>query len=123
MATRKILVVDDEDLLRWSVAEKLGEGGYEVVTAGDGATARSLIASGADLAVFDLRLPDADGMDLAREFHATRPEAPFIIMTAYETPETRKEAELLGAKGYLAKPFDFDELLIVVNKAIEESRS
>ena len=119
MAAR-ILVVDDERLIRWSLHERLAAEGYEVVEAADGAAARNLAAKEAfDLALLDLRLPDADGLALAKEFHESHPDLPVIIITALSTVESAVEAMKCGAVDYVTKPFNMDALTIAVHKAIE----
>ena len=119
----RILIVDDEKLLRWSLKERLLKEGFEVLEAGSGQAARPLIeAGGFDLAVLDYRLPDATGMDLLKEITAAIPEAPVVMMTAYSTVETAVEAMKIGAFDYINKPFNQDELVLTVRKALEMSR-
>lgn len=119
MATR-VLVVDDEKLIRWSLRERLTEEGHEVVEAADGGTARKLVESHAfDLVLLDLRLPDTDGITLLREMHRIRADLPVIIITAYSTVGNAVEAMKLGAVDYISKPFNMDELAITVKRAIE----
>ena len=115
----RILVVDDEKLIRWSLRERLTADGYTVAEAADGETARGL-AEGEmfDLALLDLRLPDTDGLTLFGELHALQPDMPVIIITAFSSVEGAVEAIKRGAADYVTKPFDMDELAICVDRAI-----
>lgn len=118
----RILVVDDEKLIRWSLRERLSAEGYEVIEAADGAAARKLIDDEApDLALFDLRLPDTDGMTLLRQARERAPELPIIIITAFSSVDSAIEAMKSGAADYLTKPFNMDELVLVVRRVLETS--
>ena len=94
-----MLVVDDEPLVRWAIAETLGAAGYEIHEAGDadGACARARSARRADVVLLDLRLPDCDDLEPARDRLRLAPEATVILMTAFGTPEIRERALRLGA--------------------------
>src|SRR6266545_2516829 len=85
----EILVVDDERLVRWAIAETLGEKGYHVSEAADAESARRAIltAPAPDLVLLDLRLPDSDDLELASLIQAHAPKTPIVLMTAYGTPE------------------------------------
>lgn len=109
----RALVVDDEALIRWSVAETLTTLGMEVEQAGDAASARHVIARATapfDVVVLDLRLPDMDDLTLLRQVRESLPGAFVLLMTAFGTPEIIDEAEALGARGVLNKPFELEEL-------------
>jgi DNA-binding NtrC family response regulator len=122
MAKGKILVVDDEDLVRWSIREKLQKGGYTVVEAPTGAAGlEAAQGSGFDLAILDMKLPDTDGLSLMKELVRTHPDLQVVIMTAFSTVETAVEAMKLGASDYLPKPFNLDALTLVVGRALETS--
>ncbi len=111
-ATR-VLVVDDEQLVRWSIAETLRSRGFEVVEANDGRTALDLIdkTDRPPAAVFlDLKLPDYDDLTLLAAVRRHLPRVPVILMTAFGTPEIVLDARRLGAFTVLEKPFDLDEL-------------
>ena len=115
----RILVVDDEKLIRWSLRERLTAEGYDVAEAADGAAARELVATDSfALALLDLRLPDTDGITLFKDIRAVQPDVPVIIITAYSTVETAVEALKCGAADYITKPFDMDELALAVEKAL-----
>ena len=95
---KRILIVDDESLVRWSLRERMTKEGYEVLEAPDGQGARQLFSrEHIDLALFDLRLPDADGLTLMRQLHEAQPGVPIIIITAFSSVSTAVEAIKLGA--------------------------
>ena len=119
----RILVVEDEKLIRASLAERLGAEGYDVSEAGDAVTFRRILdQTELGLVLLDVRLPDADGTELLKELTATRPEVPVILMTAYSSVEKAVAAMKLGAWDYLNKPFDLDEMALEVRKALEMTR-
>lgn len=122
METR-ILVVDDERLIRWSLCERLGQEGYVCLEAENGAAARAQAADGeVDLALLDLRLPDTDGLTLLREMRATLPHLPVIMITAHSSVDSAVEAMKNGARDYIAKPFNMDELVIMVRHVLEAQK-
>ena len=95
--TATILVVDDEDLIRWSLSERLRTEGCTVVEAEDGRRALERVDEHVDLAVLDYRLPDTDGLTLLRRLKARYPRLLAMFLTAYATPETAMEAVDAGA--------------------------
>jgi len=108
----RILVVDDEPLVRWSIAETLRAGGYDVAEAGDADSAlRALIEDAPpDAVLLDLRLPDCSDLHLLETIKLIRPGMPVVLMTAFGTPELVAEARRLGAYAVLDKPFDVTAL-------------
>lgn len=118
----RVLVVDDELLLRWSIAETLKEHGHTVLEADSGAAAvRELQTSSrpVDAVVLDYRLPDTDDLALLAEIRRIAPETPVILMTAFGTPELVAGALDFGAYEVMDKPFDMNELEAVVTRACE----
>lgn len=116
----KVLVVDDEELIRWSLRERLESEGYEVV---DAASATSALerAPATDLAVVDRRLPDGDGLALAAALHRIRPGRPVILMTSFDTAELEAVAPGLGIDAVVQKPFDLDTILELIESGLGRS--
>jgi DNA-binding NtrC family response regulator len=126
MSTGSILLVDDEAKIINALASALRAEGHEVVTASNGRDAQRLLGQRVfDLLVIDNLMPDTTGLDVIRELTSATPEAErpqVLMMTAHATVESAIEAMKLGALDYLQKPFDVDELLVVVNRALEHQR-
>ncbi len=120
MPKKRILVVDDEPSMRELLAIMLKKEGFDVVTAEGRAMAAAVLGQGpVDLVVTDVRLPDGDGIEILRHVKSASPETVVIVMTAFGTAETAVAALKLGAHDYILKPFDVDELKIVVRNALE----
>ena len=104
----RVLLVDDEPLIRWAVAETLTQAGHSVLEAGDGASAMRAMQDGApiDVVLLDLRLPDSNDLALLSRIRRQSPSTAVVMMTARGTRETTAEALALGAYDVLAKPFD-----------------
>lgn len=118
----RILVVDDDDTLRETLADALMRD-YQVDQAADAASALRLAAAGRyDLALLDLRLPDADGLEVLRRLHDLDDRLLVVLMTAYPEVRTAISALKAGAYDYLNKPFDLDELAGLVARALETRR-
>jgi DNA-binding NtrC family response regulator len=116
----RILIVDDESNARSALAELLKDEGYSVETAADGFKALGKFDDFAPaLVVSDLRMPGMDGLELLRAVRSRDPECQVIVMTAHGAVETAVAAMREGAADYLAKPLNFDELLVVVERAFE----
>jgi DNA-binding NtrC family response regulator len=124
--TGTILLVDDEAKIRNALAQALREDGHEVVAVGSPREAQRLLGRGSfDVLLLDNLMPELTGLDLIRELVATTPveERPqILLMTAHATVESAIEAMKLGALDYLQKPFEIDELLVVVNRALDHQR-
>lgn len=119
----KILVVDDKEMMRDSVATTLTRKGHVVTTAGGGKPALEKITRRRFEAVItDLQMPEMDGLDLLAEIRKIDEQLPVIFMTAYGTVETAVAAMKQGAYDYITKPFSGDELLVAVERAIEHRR-
>ena len=122
MATATLLVVDDEELVRWSLRERFRREGYTVVEAPTAASALEQVTGGIDLVLLDYRLPDGDGLTVLRRIKEVAPDTPVILMTAFSTVENAVEAMKHGAYHYLNKPFNLDDVAMTVEKALETSR-
>jgi DNA-binding NtrC family response regulator len=122
MGNASVLVVDDEDLVRWSLGERLAKDGCDILAAGSLAEARSRAEEGIDLALLDLRLPDGDGFDLLAELRRDDPDLPVVLMTGFSSVKGAVSAMKEGAFHYVAKPFDLDEVALVVRQALETTR-
>jgi DNA-binding NtrC family response regulator len=116
----RVLVVDDEPLIRWSVAETLGARGYEVVETGDASGARSAVAKDSndfDVVLLDFRLPDSDDLSLLASIRRDSPHAQVILMTAFSRPEVVRGALDLGAYRVVNKPFEMQDIAALVAEA------
>ncbi len=114
-----VLVVDDEELIRWSLAQTLDAAGYEVLEAG---TARETLerlhqASDISVVLLDVKLPDSSDLGLLRTLRQQAPRCRIILMTAHGTAETLEEALRAGAFRALGKPFDMGNMVGLVNAA------
>src|SRR6476646_5089735 len=119
----KILVVDDQRNMRTTLAMMLRGVGYEVDEAADGAQGRESGAAGAfDVVITDLRMGEYDGIDVLRAVKEAQPMTEVIVMTAYGTIESAVEAMRVGAFDYIQKPFTEQELIVKVQKALENRR-
>lgn len=119
----KILVVDDDRNLVELVKSKLRSARYDVVSALDEEQAREANKDDTiDLAIVDLKLANLSGLSLMEEIHALRPDMPVIILTGFGSIENAVEAMKKGAYSYLTKPFDGQELLLQIGRALENRR-
>ncbi len=120
MALDRILIVDDEDLIRWSLQQKLTNWGYRALEAPDGNTAIELAETESpDLILLDIQLPDKNGLEVLRAVRETNPRVVVIIMTAYGVLEDAVEALRLGAYDFVSKPLNFEELKATIQNALE----
>lgn len=120
-ATR-VLVVDDEPLVRWSIAETLRAHGREMVEASDAHSALVAVldsATAPDVVLLDLKLPDSGDLSLLASMRRLLPRVPVILMTAFGTHEVFEEARRLGVFAVLDKPFELDELDALIERALE----
>src|SRR4051794_5702511 len=122
MPAPTILVVDDEQLIRWSLRERLTDEGYRVVEADTAASALARAEEGADLVLLDYKLPDGDGLTVLKTIKERDSDALVILLTAFSTVETAVEAMKHGAYHYANKPFHLDEIVLLVEKALETTR-
>jgi two-component system response regulator AtoC len=119
MATATLLVVDDERLVRWSLVERLQQEGHQVLEAATGAEAVERTTDAVDLVLLDYRLPDADGITLLRQLRRAHPDIVVIMMTAFSSVDVAVEAMKEGAYHYVSKPFNLDEVAMLVEKGLE----
>jgi two-component system, NtrC family, response regulator AtoC len=122
MSNATILVVDDEQLIRWSLAERLRADGYEVIEAATGTQALERVADGVDLVLLDYKLPDIDGVTVLRKIKEDDPDILAILLTAFATIETAVEAMKIGAYHFANKPFNLDDISLTVAKALETTQ-
>lgn len=115
-----ILIIEDEKIMRVSLADMLKAEGYTVLAAEDGASGLLALGQGDfSLVITDVRLPDVSGIAVLKKAVQDNPSLPVIVMTAYGTIDDAVEAMRLGAFDYITKPFALDELLIVIKRACE----
>jgi len=120
-STTRILVVDDEEIVRESLSAWLRKDGYSVETAPEGQTALArLAAEPFALMLVDLKMPGMDGLEVLAKAHASHPETTVVVMTAYATVDTAVSAMKDGAWDYLVKPFDPEELSNMVHRIVAQ---
>ena len=122
-----ILLADDEEKILKTLSRALREDGHEVVTTPSALQAQKLLVDRSfDLLVIDYLMPERTGLEVIRELAATTPEGErpaIVMMTAHGTVESAVEAMKLGARDYLQKPFEVEELLVTVRRLLEEQRT
>jgi two-component system response regulator AtoC len=123
MPNATVLVVDDEPLIRWSLVNRLKDEGYRTLEAGTGAEAVSQHRDGnADLVLLDFALPDSNGLTVLKQIKEADPDTLVIMLTAHTGVATAVEAMKNGAFHYANKPFDLDEVMMLVEKALETTQ-
>lgn len=121
----RVLVVDDELLLRWSLGEVLRRNGHTVLEATSASSARGAMndtSAKIDVVLLDYRLPDCQTLELLEEVRERMPHAAVVVMTAYATPEVVQRALALGAYCVMTKPFDMYAVEEVVRNAHQAVR-
>ncbi|NJN64811.1 MAG: response regulator, partial [Acidobacteria bacterium] len=114
----KVLVVDDEHLIRWSLRQRLEDEGFEIVEAAHGEEALEQFRKGVDLVLLDWLLPDINGQEVLRQMRALSPTIPVIMLTAHSSVEHAVDVMKEGAFHYAGKPFDLDEVVDTVQIAL-----
>ncbi len=119
-AINRILIVDDEDNVRRMLSTAFALQGFETHCANNGRTALHLFADiHPDVVLMDIRMPEMDGIKALKEMRSHETRTPVILMTAYAEVETAVEALRCGAFDYVIKPFDLDELNLIVQRALQ----
>ena len=122
-----ILLADDEEKILKTLGRALRDDGHEVVTASNAAAASRLLSERSfDLLIVDYLMPDRTGLDVIRDLAANTPESErpaVVMMTAHGSIENAVEAMKLGARDYLQKPFEVEELLVLARRALEDQRA
>ena len=121
-ATVGVLIVDDEALIRWSLAEMLSDQGYAVLEAGDGKSALAILRNPpcpVEVIILDYRLPDLNGLQLLAAIRGVSPHSRVVMMTAYGTPDVAAEAMRLGAVNFVDKPIEMRDVAGLVLRARE----
>ena len=115
----RVLVVDDEPLIRWSLAQTLEQSGHSVAEAGDAESAIRSVSAGEefDVVLLDYRLPDSNDLKLLASIRKLAPATAVIMMTAFGTPEMMTRAIMLGVYQVIPKPFEVDEVAALVLEA------
>ncbi len=119
----RLLIVDDQEMMRDSLQAILQRNGHRVETARDAAAAMDMVRQASfDLIISDLKMPRMDGLAFLAELGQAGVDAPVIMMTAYATIQTAVEAMRRGAFDYIQKPFDAEEIVMLANRALEHQR-
>jgi DNA-binding NtrC family response regulator len=123
VAAARILVVDDEPLVTKGCRRILADAGYQVDTAATGQEGLNrAFGESFDLVMADLKLPDADGMDLVRALRSERPETRIVIITGYGSVPSAVEAVKLGVSDYIEKPFTPEQVTEAIGRALQEDQ-
>src|SRR5215204_1380568 len=122
MPNATVLVVDDEPLIRWSLIDRLKEEGYRTIEAGTASDAVAQHREGVDLVLLDYALPDANGLTVLKQIKESDPETLVIMLTANTDVGIAVDAMKSGAFHYANKPFDLDEVMLLVEKALETTQ-
>jgi DNA-binding NtrC family response regulator len=124
MSKGRILVIDDEDIVRTSCSRALVPEGYEVKLAKNGIEGLKMIGEEkCDIVLTDLKMPDMDGIEVLQKIKEGWPDIEVIIITGYQTVDTAVKSIKLGAFDYIEKPFTPDALLVAVAKAMDRKRT
>ncbi len=123
MSNETILIIDDEESVRKSLADVMRDEGYDVVTAGSGKEGLDLLNEAQPaLALLDIAMPDMDGIETLRRIRDLKPDLPVIMVTGHGTIETAVKTTKLGAYDFMVKPPELAHLILVVKHGLEERR-
>lgn len=118
---KKILIVDDDGELAANISEILNSAGYKTVTASTAKEALEMIPEGFDIVLLDMIMPGMTGLEAIPEIRKKTPQSKIIMITAFATVDNAVQAIKRGASDYIAKPFKINELLITVQRVLEEA--
>ena len=119
----RVMIIEDEQLIRWSLRQKFEARGFEVEDAETGGDGLAALENGVfDLVMLDYKLPDMTGLEVLKRIRKLATDAVVIMMTAYSTIESAVDAIKLGAYDYVSKPFDMEEVLRTADKALETTK-
>ncbi len=124
MSKPKVLVVDDEEALRFLLASELEAEAFEVLSAGDGDEAIDLVRKKSeegdhfDVVLLDIKMPKVDGFEVLKYVKGNIPETKVIMLTAYADVKNAIESLRLGASDFVSKPYDLDDILTSINRAL-----
>jgi two-component system response regulator AtoC len=121
--SESVLIIEDDAFVRWTLRERVERDGYLVREADTGSGGLKAFADGADAVLLDLRLPDADGLDLLRRFKTAAPEVPVVLLTAHSSVNDAVYAMKQGAYHYATKPVDLDDVSRLLSGALDETRA
>jgi two-component system response regulator AtoC len=123
MEKYRILVVDDEEIIRQLLVRAFGENGYHVEAVENAEAALKRIKEDSfNLFIMDLKMPKIDGMDALKEMKNVNPYIEVIIITGYPTIELAVEAVKIGAFDFICKPFDLEQMKITVSRCLEKQK-
>ncbi len=124
MAKPKVLIVDDEEALRFLLASELEAEGFEVRSAGDGDEAIDIVRKKVeqkdrfDVILLDIKMPKVDGFEVLKFVKVNAPETKIIMLTAYADVKNAIESLRQGASDFVSKPYDLDDILTSINRAL-----
>lgn len=121
VVSKSVLIVDDERLIARTLANALSEAGFDTRTASNAEAAEKQILAAEeefDLIIIDNRLPKGSGLSLLKKLRAVNVETKVILMTAFDSPETKAEARRLGVHRYITKPFDLGAMIAEVETLV-----
>jgi DNA-binding NtrC family response regulator len=124
MAKPKVLIVDDEEALRFLLASELEAEAFDVMSAGDGDEAIEMIRKKVehnekyDVILLDIKMPKVDGFEVLKFVKANVPETKVIMLTAYADVKNAIESLRQGASDFVSKPYDLDDILTSINRAL-----